>query len=115
MQAKESPSSAFVIGQPVSESVVTCLLPPALSLGLVDCQHFVRCFFSCRSAVLGHAWLRCSIPGGCLGLIRLVDYLSQPSCFGKEGILRIVVDCGTGTTAVGLALGILLFGYVLLC
>lgn len=44
-----------------------------------------------------------------LGLIRLVDYLSQPSCFGMEGILRIVVDCGTGTTAVGLALGIVLF------
>ncbi len=47
-------------------------------------------------------------------MIRLVDYLSQPSCFGTEGILRIVVDCGTGTTAVGLALGIVLFGYVLL-
>lgn len=46
-----------------------------------------------------------------LGLIRLVDYLSQPSNFGTSKRVRIVVDCGTGTTAVGLALGIALHRY----
>ncbi|KAH9331385.1 hypothetical protein KI387_003493, partial [Taxus chinensis] len=45
-----------------------------------------------------------------LGLIRLVDYLSQPSVFGRYQTLQIVVDSGTGTTAVGLALGALLLG-----
>eukprot|EP01018_Ginkgo_biloba_P024445 Gb_20289 [translate_table: standard] len=42
-------------------------------------------------------------------LIRLVDYLAQPSIFGTERSLQIVVDSGTGTTAVGLAIGALLF------
>ncbi|XP_059072976.1 D-cysteine desulfhydrase 2, mitochondrial isoform X2 [Cryptomeria japonica] len=45
-----------------------------------------------------------------LGLIRLVDYLSQPSLFGRDQTVQIVVDSGTGTTAVGLALGALLLG-----
>lgn len=43
-----------------------------------------------------------------LGLIRLIDYLAQPSVFGRKQSLQIVVDSGTGTTAVGLALGALL-------
>lgn len=47
---------------------------------------------------------------GLLGVIRLVRYLSQNHLFGKERSTKIVVDAGTGTTAVGLALGILLFG-----
>jgi len=47
-----------------------------------------------------------------VGLIRLVDYLSQSSKFGNGKRLRIIVDCGTGTTAVGLALGIALHRYV---
>ncbi|CAM6096302.1 unnamed protein product [Calypogeia fissa] len=41
-----------------------------------------------------------------LGLIRLIHYLSQPTVFGSSHQLHIVVDTGTGTTAVGLALGI---------
>lgn len=41
-----------------------------------------------------------------LGLIRLVDYLAQPCCFGRDQNLQLVVDSGTGTTAVGLAIGI---------
>lgn len=43
-----------------------------------------------------------------LGLVRLISYLSQPSVFGRKRSLQIVVDSGTGTTAVGLALGALL-------
>lgn len=43
-----------------------------------------------------------------LGLIRLIDYLAQPSVFGRKQSLQVVVDSGTGTTAVGLALGVLL-------
>ncbi|KAF6157540.1 hypothetical protein GIB67_004478 [Kingdonia uniflora] len=45
-----------------------------------------------------------------LGLIRLVNYLSQSHLFGKEKLLRIIVDSGTGTTAVGLRLGALCLG-----
>ncbi|XP_068657271.1 D-cysteine desulfhydrase 2, mitochondrial isoform X2 [Aristolochia californica] len=44
---------------------------------------------------------------GLLGLIRLVEHLSQDHIFGKSLPLKIVVDAGTGTTAVGLALGAL--------
>lgn len=40
-----------------------------------------------------------------LGLIRLVQYLSQNHILGKERPLKLVVDAGTGTTAVGLGLG----------
>ncbi|CAI0541023.1 unnamed protein product [Linum tenue] len=42
-----------------------------------------------------------------IGLIRLVEYLSQDHVFGMEKPIRLVVDCGTGTTAIGLALGAL--------
>ncbi|RVX04287.1 D-cysteine desulfhydrase 2, mitochondrial [Vitis vinifera] len=43
-------------------------------------------------------------------MIRLVQYLSQNHLFGKERTLKIVVDAGTGTTAVGLGLGALCLG-----
>ncbi|KAH7424417.1 hypothetical protein KP509_11G008000 [Ceratopteris richardii] len=43
-----------------------------------------------------------------LGLIRLVGYLSQPNYFGRDGKLQLVIDSGTGTTAIGVALGILI-------
>ncbi|KAF0917816.1 hypothetical protein E2562_021486 [Oryza meyeriana var. granulata] len=39
------------------------------------------------------------------GVIRLVDYLYNLSSFQKYEKVHIVVDAGTGTTAVGLALG----------
>lgn len=45
-----------------------------------------------------------------LGLIRLVKYLSQDHVFGKEQEINFVVDAGTGTTAIGLALGALYLG-----
>ncbi|XP_049932397.1 D-cysteine desulfhydrase 2, mitochondrial isoform X2 [Nymphaea colorata] len=45
-----------------------------------------------------------------LGLIRLVEYLSQPSLFGRAHKVEVIVDAGTGTTAIGLGLGMLLFG-----
>ncbi|XP_077227980.1 pyridoxal-5'-phosphate-dependent enzyme family protein isoform X2 [Tasmannia lanceolata] len=44
------------------------------------------------------------------GVIRLVYFLSQNNLFGKERPLKIVVDAGTGTTAVGLALGAICLG-----
>ncbi|KAF8676222.1 hypothetical protein HU200_047093 [Digitaria exilis] len=40
-----------------------------------------------------------------LGVMRLVDYLSGLTLFGQDEKVHIVVDSGTGTTAVGLALG----------
>ncbi|KAI3467627.1 hypothetical protein Pfo_024290 [Paulownia fortunei] len=45
-----------------------------------------------------------------LGVMRLIKYLSQNHLFGKKQALKIVVDAGTGTTAVGLALGALSLG-----
>lgn len=45
-----------------------------------------------------------------IGVIRLVQYLSQNHLFGKDRALKIVVDSGTGTTAVGLGLGALCLG-----
>jgi len=42
-----------------------------------------------------------------LGVMRLVDYLSGMILFGQDENVHIVVDSGTGTTAVGLALGAL--------
>ncbi|XP_057776829.1 D-cysteine desulfhydrase 2, mitochondrial isoform X2 [Salvia miltiorrhiza] len=45
-----------------------------------------------------------------LGVMRLIKYLSQKHLFGKEQAMKIVVDAGTGTTAVGLALGALSLG-----
>ncbi|XP_075504717.1 D-cysteine desulfhydrase 2, mitochondrial isoform X1 [Primulina tabacum] len=45
-----------------------------------------------------------------LGLVRLVRYLSQDHLFGKKQALKIVVDAGSGTTAIGLGLGVLCLG-----
>ncbi|KAH6826679.1 Pyridoxal-5'-phosphate-dependent enzyme family protein [Perilla frutescens var. hirtella] len=45
-----------------------------------------------------------------LGVMRLIKYLSQNHLFGKKQAMKIVVDAGTGTTAVGLALGALALG-----
>ncbi|PON74671.1 Tryptophan synthase beta subunit-like PLP-dependent enzyme [Trema orientale] len=45
-----------------------------------------------------------------LGVIRLVQFLSQDHLFGKERALRLIVDAGTGTTAVGLGLGTICLG-----
>uniref|UniRef100_A0A803PH46 D-cysteine desulfhydrase n=1 Tax=Cannabis sativa TaxID=3483 RepID=A0A803PH46_CANSA len=45
-----------------------------------------------------------------LGSIRLVQYLSQDHLFGKEKALKLVVDAGTGTTAVGLGIGTICLG-----
>ena len=49
---------------------------------------------------------------GFVGLIRLVHYLAQPCCFGSNDELQLVVDSGTGTTAVGLAIGVILLRYL---
>ncbi|VAH78737.1 unnamed protein product [Triticum turgidum subsp. durum] len=50
--------------------------------------------------------------GGCqsahaaaVGVIRLVEHLSSLSSFHNDEEVHVVVDAGTGTTAVGLALG----------
>uniref|UniRef100_A0A7N0UXW5 D-cysteine desulfhydrase n=1 Tax=Kalanchoe fedtschenkoi TaxID=63787 RepID=A0A7N0UXW5_KALFE len=45
-----------------------------------------------------------------LGVIRLVSYLSKTNLFGKKRAVKFVVDAGTGTTAVGLALGAVCLG-----
>ncbi|KAE9604797.1 hypothetical protein Lal_00011080 [Lupinus albus] len=45
-----------------------------------------------------------------LGVIRLVEYLSQDHLFGKQRALKLVVDAGTGTTAVGLGVAALCLG-----
>ncbi|KAJ4960099.1 hypothetical protein NE237_020009 [Protea cynaroides] len=42
---------------------------------------------------------------GLLGVIRLVEYLSQTDLFGREQSIKLVVDAGTGTTAIGLGIG----------
>ncbi|KAM7468713.1 hypothetical protein LguiB_016275 [Lonicera macranthoides] len=47
---------------------------------------------------------------GLLGVIRFVKYLSQNHLLGKEKAVKIVIDSGTGTTAVGLGLGALYLG-----
>ncbi|KAI8006938.1 hypothetical protein LOK49_LG07G02602 [Camellia lanceoleosa] len=47
---------------------------------------------------------------GLLGVICLVQYLSQNHVFGKEQAFEIVVDVGTGITAVGLGLGAICLG-----
>ena len=46
------------------------------------------------------------------GVMRLVDYLSVMTLFGQDEKVHIVVDSGTGTTAVGLALGAVCLGCV---
>ncbi|KAK9915841.1 hypothetical protein WJX75_005000 [Coccomyxa subellipsoidea] len=48
-------------------------------------------------------------PLALLGLIRLVHYLSEPAALGR-GPCDLVTDCGTGVTAIGLALGVALLG-----
>lgn len=45
------------------------------------------------------------------GIIRQVKYLSQSHILGKNRAYNFVIDAGTGTTAIGFALGALLFGY----
>ncbi|CAL4962972.1 unnamed protein product [Urochloa decumbens] len=45
-----------------------------------------------------------------LGVMRLVEYLSGLTLFGQDEKVHIVVDSGTGTTAVGLALGAVCLG-----
>ncbi|XP_037492592.1 D-cysteine desulfhydrase 2, mitochondrial isoform X2 [Jatropha curcas] len=45
-----------------------------------------------------------------LGVIRLVEYLCQDHLLGKKRPIKLVVDAGTGTTAIGLGLGALCFG-----
>jgi methylase of polypeptide subunit release factors len=46
------------------------------------------------------------------GVMRLVEHLSNLSSFQKDEEVHIVVDAGTGTTAVGLALGAVCLGCV---
>lgn len=48
------------------------------------------------------------------GVIRLVNFLSRSTLFGKKKAMKLVVDAGTGTTAVGLALGAICLGWVLI-
>ncbi|KAK4740710.1 hypothetical protein SAY87_024298 [Trapa incisa] len=45
-----------------------------------------------------------------LGMIRLLCYLSEDYLLGKERAVKLVVDAGTGTTAVGLGLGAICLG-----
>ncbi|XP_075101119.1 D-cysteine desulfhydrase 2, mitochondrial isoform X2 [Nicotiana tabacum] len=45
-----------------------------------------------------------------LGVVRLVEYLSQDHLFGKDQPLKIIIDAGTGTTAVGLGIGAVCLG-----
>ncbi|XP_015572199.1 D-cysteine desulfhydrase 2, mitochondrial isoform X2 [Ricinus communis] len=45
-----------------------------------------------------------------LGAIRLVEYLCQSHLFGKKRRVKLIVDAGTGTTAIGLGLGALCLG-----
>lgn len=45
-----------------------------------------------------------------LGVVRLVQYLSQAHLLGSERALNIVVDAGTGTTAIGLGLAAICLG-----
>ncbi|MCO5559835.1 hypothetical protein L7F22_013439 [Adiantum nelumboides] len=49
------------------------------------------------------------------GLIRLLGYLSQPLVLGRDRKLQLMVDCGTGTTAIGVALVILTLSSFLAC
>ncbi|OAY34428.1 D-cysteine desulfhydrase 2, mitochondrial isoform X2 [Manihot esculenta] len=45
-----------------------------------------------------------------LGVIRLVEYLCWNHLLGKDRRIKLVVDAGTGTTAIGLGLGALCLG-----
>lgn len=46
------------------------------------------------------------------GVFRLVQYLAQDHLLGKQHTFKFVVDAGTGTTAVGLALAAKCLGSV---
>ncbi|CAL5203762.1 unnamed protein product [Lathyrus oleraceus] len=45
-----------------------------------------------------------------LGIIRLVQYLSQNHLLGKQKAVKFVVDAGTGTTAIGIGLAAIFLG-----
>ncbi|XP_059278083.1 D-cysteine desulfhydrase 2, mitochondrial isoform X2 [Lycium ferocissimum] len=45
-----------------------------------------------------------------LGVVRLVEFLSQDHLFGKDQQLKIIIDSGTGTTAVGFGIGAVCLG-----
>ncbi|KAM3324320.1 D-cysteine desulfhydrase 2, mitochondrial isoform X3 [Capsicum chacoense] len=45
-----------------------------------------------------------------LGVLRLVEYLSQDHLFGKDQQLKIIIDAGTGTTAIGFGIGAVCLG-----
>ncbi|CAK7332469.1 unnamed protein product [Dovyalis caffra] len=45
-----------------------------------------------------------------LGVTRLLQYLCQNHLFGKERPIKLVLDAGTGTTAIGLGIGALCLG-----
>ncbi|CAI8599570.1 unnamed protein product [Vicia faba] len=45
-----------------------------------------------------------------LGIIRLVQYLSQNHLLGKQRATKFVVDAGTGTAAIGIGLAAIFFG-----
>lgn len=51
----------------------------------------------------------------CIGIIRLVQYLSQNHLLGKRRAMKFVVDAGTGTTAVGIGLAALCLGCGSVC
>lgn len=51
----------------------------------------------------------------CIGIIRLVQYLSQSHLLGKQRAVKLVVDAGTGTTAVGIGLAALCLGCGSVC
>lgn len=51
----------------------------------------------------------------CIGIIRLVQYLSQNHLLGKQRAMKFVVDAGTGTTAVGIGLAALFLGCGSVC
>jgi len=51
----------------------------------------------------------------CIGIIRLVQYLSQNHLLGKQRAVKVVVDAGTGTTAVGIGLAALCLGCDSVC
>ena len=51
----------------------------------------------------------------CIGIIRLVQYLSQNHLLGKQRATKFVVDAGTGTTAIGIGLAAIFFGCGSVC
>lgn len=51
----------------------------------------------------------------CIGIIRLVQYLSQNHLLGKQKAVKFVVDAGTGTTAIGIGLAAIFLGCGSVC